>query len=280
MFGLNKFKVSWRTVLAAALATAAVIGVGSAEARTVEAMKASGTLRVGIQDDNVPWGYIDSSGTQKGFDADVAIAFAKSLGVKIEFVPLAMANRIPALQTDKVDVLFACLAMTAERARTIQYSVPYAANPTFVLAAKDVKIAGPGDLSGKRVGLPRSSTMDKAVTAIAPADANLMRFDDDSTNIQALVSGQVDAIGAGQAYMARVDAQAFGKYENKFQLSVNYNGAGSRMGEQDWNVALNAFLISYMKSPEFVALYTGVLKDQMPAEFPAKLDGIPFAISK
>lgn len=277
MLGQSMFTTS-RGALLAAMFAATAFGGSAVEARSLEEMKASGTLRVGIQGDNAPWGYIDSSGNQQGFDAELAKAFAESLGVEVEFVPLAVANRIPALQTDKVDVLFACMAMTAERAESVQYSLPYSANPTFVLADKEISISAPADLSGKRVGLPRSSTMDKAVSDIAPSDANLMRFDDDSANIQALISGQVDAVGANQAYLARVEAQAPGKYENKFELSVNYNGAASRLGEEDWNTALNSFLESYMKTPEFAGIYQEILKDEVPTDFPAQMEGIPYTI--
>ncbi|TGV48414.1 transporter substrate-binding domain-containing protein, partial [Mesorhizobium sp. M2D.F.Ca.ET.160.01.1.1] len=89
---------------------------------------AKGTLVVGIQGDNAPWGFVNTSGVQDGFDADVANLFAKELGVKVQFQPLAVANRIPALTTGKVDILFATMAMTEERAKAIQYSKPYAAN--------------------------------------------------------------------------------------------------------------------------------------------------------
>ena len=56
-------------------------------ARTLEEAKAAGTIVVGIQGDNQPWGFIDSSGVQSGFDADIAKAFAEYLGVEVEFTP-------------------------------------------------------------------------------------------------------------------------------------------------------------------------------------------------
>ena len=57
-------------------------------------MKKKGVVVIGIQGDNPPWGYVDSSGKQDGIDADMGRAFAEYLGVKAEFVPLAVANRI------------------------------------------------------------------------------------------------------------------------------------------------------------------------------------------
>lgn len=261
-------------VLAAALAVALP---GIASARSLEEAKAAGTIVVGIQGDNSPWGFIDSSGIQQGLDADMAAAFAKSLGVEVTFQPLAVANRIPALQTGKVDILFATMGMTAERAKTIQYSQPYAANQLSVVAPKDMKITDAADLSGKTIGVPRSSAMDTSLTALAPSDATLLRFDDDAANIQALLSGQVEAVGANQFYLQRLEAASPGTYENKIPLVTLYNGAGSRLGEADWNAALNTFLTDFIKTDDYKAIYDKWLK-LTPPEYPAEIADIPFTV--
>ncbi len=61
--------------------------------------EAQGKIIVGIQGDNPPWGFVTSAGKQDGLDADIATLFAKELGVPVEFVPLEVNNRIPALTT-------------------------------------------------------------------------------------------------------------------------------------------------------------------------------------
>jgi His/Glu/Gln/Arg/opine family amino acid ABC transporter permease subunit len=132
----------------------------AAKAATVDEVKAKGTIIVGIQGDNPPWGFVNSTGVPDGYDADISALFAKELGVKVEYVPLAVANRIPALVTGKVDVLFATMAMTAERAKSIQYSKPYAANAIILVAAKSTKIASAADLASLEIGVPRSSAQD------------------------------------------------------------------------------------------------------------------------
>lgn len=145
----TSMKFSRRALLALAAATVALpfVTPGDAFAGTVEEAKAKGKVVIGIQGDNSPWGFVNSSGVQDGLDADIGKAFADYLGVKAEFVPLAVANRIPALLTGKVDVLFATMAMTAERAKSIQYSKPYVGNVFSVYAPKDKKIAGYDDLT-------------------------------------------------------------------------------------------------------------------------------------
>lgn len=271
--------ISRRGILAAA-ALAAVLpfmGTTASDAASLEDAKARGRAIIGIQGDNPPWGFIDSSGKQDGFDAAMGEAFAKSLGLEVEFMPLAVPSRIPALTTGKVDVLFATMAMTEERAKALQYSKPYASNGIFVLSAKDLDLTGPEKLSGLEVGVPRSSTMDTAITAIAPADSTIRRFDDDASTVQALLSGQVQAAAVNQFYIKWVEASRPGVYENKFELMRSYNGAGTRLGEADWNEAVNSFLDGFMKTPEYAALYAKWLSQNLPS-FPESIENIPFTV--
>src|SRR6476661_41620 len=122
--------LSRRHVLLAAAATIAAPAILTrpAFAITPDEIKKRGKIIVGIQGDNPPWGFVNSSGKQEGFDADIGELFGKELGVPVEFVPLAVANRIPALTTGRVDVLFATMAMLPERAKVVQFSKPYVAN--------------------------------------------------------------------------------------------------------------------------------------------------------
>ncbi|WP_111841212.1 transporter substrate-binding domain-containing protein [Agrobacterium sp. lyk4-40-TYG-31] len=276
---LNSLKMNRRVLLALAAATVALPFVApvSAVAGTLEEAKAKGKVVIGIQGDNSPWGFVNSSGVQDGLDADIGKAFADYLGVKVEFVPLAVANRIPALMTGKVDVLFATMGMTAERAKTIQYSQPYAGNVLSVYGPKDKKIAGYDDLTGVSVGVPKSSAMDTSITAGAGTKANILRFDDDAANIQALISGQVEVVGGNQFYGDRLNAAAAGKYEPKFDLTTLYNGAGTRPGEKDWNESINAFLVKIKGDGELAKIYTKWMKREVPA-FPESLPEIPFTV--
>ncbi|OLP62601.1 ABC transporter substrate-binding protein [Xaviernesmea oryzae] len=264
-----------RAFVALAAATAALgLMPLAAQAGTVAEAKAKGTVVIGIQGDNAPWGFVNSSGVQDGLDADIGKAFADYLGVKAQFVPLAVANRIPALMTGKVDVLFATMGMTAERAKTIQYSKPYAGNVLSVYGPKDKKIGGYDDLKGVAVGVPKSSAMDTAISAGAKS-ANILRFDDDAANIQALLSGQVEVVGGNQFYGDRLNTAAPDKYEPKFDLTTLYNGAGTRPGEKDWNETINAFLDKIKADGELAKIYDKWMKREVP-KFPEQLPDIPF----
>ncbi|MCA0256936.1 MAG: transporter substrate-binding domain-containing protein [Proteobacteria bacterium] len=275
----TNLKIGRRTLLALVAATAAFpfLTPADASAASLADAKAKGKVVIGIQGDNAPWGFVNSTGVQDGLDADIGKAFAEHLGLQVEFTPLAVANRIPALVTGKVDVLFATMGMTAERAKTIQYSKPYAGNVLSVYGPKDKKIAGFDDLTGMSVGVPKSSAMDTAITAGAGSKANILRFDDDAANIQALIAGQVEAVGGNQFYGDRLNAAAADKYETKFDLVTLYNGAGTRPGEKDWNEAINSFIDKIKADGTLAKIYAKWMKRDVPS-FPDALPDIPFTV--
>jgi len=249
---------------------------GQISAQTLEAVKARGKVIIGVQGDNPPFGFLDSTGKNTGYDVEIGALFGQFLGLPVEFQVVTNQNRIAGLQAQKVDVLFATLGMSPDRAKSLQYSKPYAANVMQVLAKKSMKVSGPQDLTDIPLGVPKASTQEIVLTEMAPK-AKYLRFDDDSSTIQALLSGQVDAVGASQFYLARVEELRPGVYENKFPIKTNYNGAGTILGDKVWNETVNKFLDQINANGKLAELYHKWMKLD-PPKWPASLDGIPFEV--
>jgi polar amino acid transport system substrate-binding protein len=249
---------------------------GQVSAQTLEAVKARGKVIIGVQGDNPPFGFLDSTGKNTGYDVEIGALFGQFLGLPVEFQVVTNQNRIAGLQAQKVDVLFATLGMSPDRAKSLQYSKPYAANVMQVLAKKSMKVSGPQDLTDIPLGVPKASTQEIVLTEMAPK-AKYLRFDDDSSTIQALLSGQVDAVGASQFYLARVEELRPGVYENKFPIKTNYNGAGTILGDKVWNETVNKFLDQINANGKLAELYHKWMKLD-PPKWPASLDGIPFEV--
>lgn len=270
-------KMSRRSLLigGATLLAAPALLTGRAFAVTPEEIKSRGKLVVGIQGDNPPWGFIDTAGKQMGIDADMGELFAKELGVTVEFVPLAVANRIPALTTGRVDILFATMGMLPDRAKVVQFSKPYVANIISLIAAKSTEIKTNEDMGKYVIGVPQSSVQDTQVTKNAPAGTTIRRFADDAANIQALLSGQVQAVGGNLFYVDRLNAAKPGTFENKLEFTRLYNGACTRLGEKEINTAVNAFIDKIKANGELKKIYNKWIKLD-PPDFPTTLDGIPF----
>uniref|UniRef100_UPI003100B144 transporter substrate-binding domain-containing protein n=1 Tax=Neorhizobium sp. EC2-8 TaxID=3129230 RepID=UPI003100B144 len=260
---------------AAALMAAASLAQPAAAITPAE-IKAKGKLVVGIQGDNPPWGFVTSGGKQDGLDADIATLFAQELGVQVEFVPLEVNNRIPALTAGRVDVLFATMAMLPDRAKAVQFSKPYVANAIVLIGPKDKSIKTNEDMANLTISVAKGAAQDTQVTKNAPSTATIRRYDGDAASIQALVSGQVEALGGNIFYMDRVEKALPGKYENKLEFQKLYNGACTRLGEKEINAALNTFIDKIRANGELKKVYDKWMKVPVP-EFPATLEGIPFA---
>lgn len=245
-------------------------------ATTLSEVKSRGRIVIGIQSDNPPWGTVDANtGEAGGLDGELGRLFAKELGVKAEFVGLEVANRIPALTSGRVDVLFATMGMVPDRARLVQYSKPYVANAILLVAPKAAAIKTVADLSKLTVGVARSALQDAIVTQHAPPDTNILRLDSDAAAVKALLSGLVQAVAGNIFYTRRLDEARPGVFENKFEFTKLYNGACSRLGEKDMNAALNAFIDKLKASGELTRLQKKWM-GSTNTQFPAAVEGVPF----
>lgn len=109
-------------LVAALLCTGAV---AAPQAGSLEQIKARGELRVGLETGYMPFEMLDKSGEIVGFDVDLAKLMARKLGVKLKVVNQSWDGIIPALLTDKFDVLMGGMTITPERAKRVTFCDPY-----------------------------------------------------------------------------------------------------------------------------------------------------------
>ena len=118
-----------RSIALAVLLAALVALAGAAEAQTtLETVKKRGKLVAGVKTDFPPFGYVDAGGRNLGFDVDVAHLFAKALfndDQQVELVAMTSGNRIPFLQSGKIDIIIATVTITDERKQVVEFSDPY-----------------------------------------------------------------------------------------------------------------------------------------------------------
>lgn len=93
--------------------------------RTVDEIKESGTINIGVFSDKNPFGYVDENGDYQGYDVYFGDRIGKDLGVEINYVSTEAANRIEYLQTGKVDIILANFTVTPERAEEVDFASPY-----------------------------------------------------------------------------------------------------------------------------------------------------------
>jgi polar amino acid transport system substrate-binding protein len=205
-----------KTMLAAAVVSSlAILPVSASELADI---KAAEKINIGVLIDFPPFGILNEKNEPDGYDATVARMLAKDLGVEVKLVPVTGPNRIPFLLSGQVDVLVSSLAITPARAEKVTFSSPYAAIRIGVMGQKDLAIKSAEDLAGKTVGVARASGQDTSITEIAPKSTKIRRFDDDVSVVQALLTGQVQTMGASNTVMTQIRQVAPGKFDEKFTL--------------------------------------------------------------
>ena len=128
-------------ILTALLLVSALAGCSAKKETTdSEKIKAAGKLVVGITD-FAPMDYLGDNGERIGFDADLARAFAESLGVKAEFTVIDWDNKTLELNAGNIDCIWNGMTLTDGVKAAMETSKPYCGNAQVVVAPKD-KAAG------------------------------------------------------------------------------------------------------------------------------------------
>ncbi|MDR3436963.1 transporter substrate-binding domain-containing protein [Telmatospirillum sp.] len=257
---------SFRTIARKVILAFAVFAFTAAPAlaQTVDDILKKGKLTVGMLVDLPPFGLM-TDGKPDGYDADVAKLMAKYLGVDLEIVPVTGPNRIPYLLTGKVDMLTATFGITPERAKQVQFSIPYSTIEIQLLGPKDTKITSFDDIANKKVSVARASSQDTALTAQAPKSTTILRFDDDASAGQAYLSGQADLIGSNNVTALQLAATNPPKgLEKKLALRSQYQGITLRRGSDDLRQWVNTFLFFIKNNGELDAINQKWFHEPLP----------------
>jgi polar amino acid transport system substrate-binding protein len=176
-----------------AFALAIVLSAGPALADRLDAIRQAGVLRVAAFDSNPPFGFVDPATKRiNGLDVEYAQAIADALGVKLEVRPTNPANRIPLLTSGKVDLVLANFTITDDRAKQLDFSIPYFASGQQFLAKKGT-LSSPEQLNGLRIGADKGTTNEIVLRRDFPR-AIVVAFDDTPFAFTALRNGNVQAI--------------------------------------------------------------------------------------
>jgi polar amino acid transport system substrate-binding protein len=237
----------------------------AAPASSLDDIIARKKVLIGVDLSVPPFGITNAEMQPDGLDVDIAKLLAKDLGVPLELVPVTGQSRIPSLQTGKVDFVVASFGIYTERALSVAFSNPYGGHKSVIIAPKETVIHSLADLAGKRVGVPRGTAHEKILSSANIKDIKLIRFDDDSTTLNALVSGQVDAIGTVN-YIAAQLQQRYPErgFEEKTTYLESFYGVGLRRNDPDLLHWVNTVLFVHNQSGELGQIYEKWMKTPLP----------------
>lgn len=163
------------------------------KARTVEEIKQSGKIVIGVFSDKKPFGYVDSNGDYQGYDVYFGNRIAKDLGVEVEYVPVEAASRVEYLVSNKVDIILANFTVTEERKEKVDFTLPYMKVALGVVSPDKALITDVEDLKGKTLIVCKGTTAETFFTENYP-EVNLLKFDQYTEAYNALLDGRGDAL--------------------------------------------------------------------------------------
>jgi ABC-type amino acid transport substrate-binding protein len=235
---------------------------------TLKKIKTSGTFTIGYRESSPPFSFLGADKRPIGYSIDlclqVAAAVQKAVGLadlKLSWVPVTPENRLQAVAQGTVDIECGSTTATLSRQEQIDFSLPTFVDGGSLLVKKDSKLAGLGDLAGKRIAVATGTTTERALAEFLKKEfisAQTVKVKDHREGLAALEGGQVDAYASDRGILiglalASGDHKRFGlsgavfSYE-PYALPVRRNDAAFRL-------VVNRALADLYRSARIVTIY-------------------------
>ncbi|MBO8161398.1 MAG: basic amino acid ABC transporter substrate-binding protein [Thermosipho sp. (in: Bacteria)] len=227
----------------------ALVIVGVIFSGTLAEIKERGKLIVGTEPTFPPFEYVNENNEIVGFDIDIAQKIADELGVELEILNLPFDSLIPALISDKIDLIVAGMTITEERAKVIDFSIPYF-NANQAIVVRDGEPFMPqtlGDLKGKKVAVQLGTTGDLVVSDIS--GVTITRFQKFTDAFLELQNKRVDAVVLDEA-VANAYVKTFPKFIVAAVIDTGEKyGIGVKKGNEELLEFVNTVISNMFKSP-------------------------------
>lgn len=192
---------------------------GNTAFRTVDQIKESGEVTIGVFSDKNPFGYVDNEGNYKGYDVYFAERIAKDLGVELKLVPVEAASRVEFLETAKVDIILANFTVTDERKEKVDFALPYMKVALGVVSPDSAVIKSAEELNGKTLIVVKGTTAETYFTENYP-DVKLQKYDEYNEAYSALQDGRGNAFSTDNT-----EVLAWAKSNPGFTVGVDTLGS-------------------------------------------------------
>ncbi len=160
-----------------ALSLSVIAYADDGDFRTLDEIKDSGVINIGVFSDKSPFGYVDENGDYQGYDVYFAERIGQDLGVDINYVSTEAANRIEYLQTGKVDIILANFTVTEERAEEVDFALPYMNVALGVVSPEDAVIESLDDIGEDDQVIVISGTTAETYLVKNYPDIKLQKYD-------------------------------------------------------------------------------------------------------
>lgn len=193
----------------------------TAKARTLDEIKKSGKIKIGVFSDKNPFGYVDENGKVQGYDVYFAKRIAKDLlGSEdaVDFVYVEAASRVEYLKSAKVDITLANFTVTDERKEQVDFALPYMKVALGIISPQKAEITDVNQLKGKKLIVVKGTTAETYFSKNYP-DVTLVKFDEYQEAYDALLDGRGDAFSTDNT-----EVLAWAKQNKGFVVGVESLG--------------------------------------------------------
>ena len=206
-------------------------------------VQSKGTLVVGITD-FAPMDYQNESGEWIGFDADMAKAFAESLGVSVEFVEIDWDNKILELGSKSIDCVWNGMTLTDEVTSAMSCSNAYCNNSQVVIVPAD-KAADYADVEACKALSFAVEAGSAGMAEVEKLGASFTEVKDQATALMEVAAGTSDAAVIDSLMAGAMVGEGTSYDSLTYTVSLNAEegeqyGVGFRQGS-DLADALNEF---------------------------------------
>lgn len=198
------------------------LAASTAAALAFTASFAAADVKIGIAAEPYPpFAEKAADGSWQGWEIEIVTALCAAMEEECEIVPVAWDGIIPALLSEKIDVITASMSITEERQKTIDFSDKYYNTPAVLVAAKSMDVSGdPASLKGKYVGVQVSTTHANYVDAHFADSADVKSYSTFDEQNQDLAAGRIDAaVGDSLAFQDFLTSPAGADFEIKAELN-------------------------------------------------------------
>lgn len=203
-------------------------------------------LVVGMELQYPPFEMSDKQGNPTGVSVDLAYALGEYLGRDVKIENIAWDGLIPSLKTGKVDLIISSMTITAQRAKTIDFSIPYAQSNLAILTNPSSGVKSISDLNqkGRKIAVKKGTTghiyASKYLT-----NADLLVFDKENTAVLEVIQKKAD----GFLYDQLTIYKNWNKHQKTtvailepFQKSPEYWGVAIKKGNDELKSQVNSFI--------------------------------------
>ena len=253
-----------KRILLAALATSLL--ALPARADVLDAIMSAKRIRIATDLAIPPAGMVDDKLQPTGSDVETARLLAKDWGLELEFIQTTGATRIPNVQTGKADIIISTLSVTADRAKVIDFTKPYAVLQSVIGAKKDLPLKSLDDLKGLTVAVTRGTTQDTELTAMSTERGfRIARYEDDATLLTAAITGQADIVATSASLVNQMGAKNPARgFEPKFVIRNFDLAIGVKKGETKLVEKLNIWVAENLKNGKLNAIFKKYYNAELP----------------